>query len=226
MAAAGDSDPLALLMAEAYRLRLMKGLEDLLRCTGARYLAGVDEAGRGCLAGPVVAAAVIVDPGCAVPGVNDSKKLDPEERARIAPAIQAASLATSVAVRSAAEIDRINVLEATRQAMTEAIERLPLAPDLAIVDAVAIEARCPVLPVVRADALSYAVASASIVAKHHRDRLMEGLHQSFPQYGFAANTGYAAPHHRRALLELGPTPVHRLTFRSVVPRAVADAARQ
>lgn len=212
-------------MAEAFRLRLLTGVENQLRTAGFQKIAGVDEAGRGCLAGPVVVAAVIVDGSSLVPGVDDSKKLGPAQRALAAPVIESAAVATAVTVRSAAVIDRINVLEATREAMVEALERLEVAPDVAIVDAVPLRARCPVLSLVRGDALSYAVASASILAKWHRDQLMETLDRRFPGYGFAANKGYGAPRHRQALIELGPTPVHRLTFRSVVPRKAMAKSR-
>lgn len=207
------------LMAEAYRLQLLRGLEAMLADTGYRLVAGIDEAGRGCLAGPVVAAAVLVDPECLVPGVDDSKKLAADDRTRLASAIRGAAVATAVAVRSAEVIDSVNVLEATKQAMLEALRSLRPRPECVLVDAVSLDgAPCPTLPVIRGDAFSFAIACASILAKTERDRLMSGFDEQYPGYGFSRNKGYAAPEHLQALEELGPTPIHRLTFRSVVPR--------
>lgn len=208
-------------MAESFRLRMLRDLEDQLRCGGFSRIAGVDEAGRGCLAGPVVAAAVIVDPQRLLPGIDDSKKLDADQRERLAPLVREHSIAVAWASCSAATIDRVNVLEATKLAMTGALESLEMTPDLVVVDAVQLRTDCSVLAVVRGDALSYAVACASIVAKYERDRLMVGMDADYPGYGFSSNKGYAAPQHRRALAKLGPTPVHRLTFQSVVPRPSA-----
>jgi ribonuclease HII len=206
-------------MAEAYRLHLVCGLEETLRDAGFRRVAGVDEVGRGCLAGPVTAAAVIVDPRRRLPGVMDSKLLNAEERERLATAIEATSIACEVAFVSAAEIDRSNILRATRAAMNQALRRLHPQPDCALIDAVALRGHeFPVVPVVRGDALSYAVAAASIVAKVARDRRMGSYDRDYPQYGFARHKGYAALQHRQALVAYGPTPIHRLTFRSVVPR--------
>lgn len=207
------------LMAEAYRLHLMGGLEEDLRLLGYRRIAGVDEAGRGCLAGPVVAAAVLVDPRQRVPGVRDSKLLSAEERERLASAIRATSSAFAVAAVSAREIDASNVLAATRRAMTQAVLDLEPTPDCTVVDAVRLEGlESRIFPVVRADAMSYAVAAASILAKVTRDRMMTELDRIYPHYGFAQHKGYAAERHREALAAYGPTPFHRLTFRSVVPR--------
>ena len=214
---------LAQLIAEACRLRLMRGLEELLAQAGYRRVAGVDEVGRGCLAGPVVAAAVIVDPASLVPGVDDSKVLSAEERERIAAEVQRTAVAWAVAEVSPAVIDQINILEASRRAMIEALGRLRPAPDFAVVDAVALPGLAfPCLPVVRGDAASYAVACASIVAKVARDRLMRELDRDYPHYGFAAHKGYAAPEHLRALEVYGPSPWHRLTFHSVVPRLARE----
>ena len=210
---------MAQLLAETYRLRLMRGLEDLLRGGGYGRIAGVDEAGRGCLAGPVVAAAVVVEPDRAVPGVDDSKALKADQRRRLAAAIRRAHPVSAVAAVSPQDIDRLNILEATRRAMSRAIGELRPAPDMVLIDAVALaDLRLPSLSVVRGDQISYAVACASILAKHERDRMMVELDRRYPQYGFAANKGYGAPQHRRALAEFGPSTVHRLTFRSVLPR--------
>jgi ribonuclease HII len=204
--------------AEAYRLLLLTQLERDLRSAGFERVAGVDEAGRGSLAGPVVAAAVIPHPERTVPGVDDSKRLSPSKRERLAGWIKETAVSWSVVAQPASLIDRINILQATRRAMTQALIDLDPAPDVAVVDAVDLrELTLPVLPVVRGDILSYAVACASILAKVERDRMMCVLHESFPRYSFDANKGYGAPEHLQALSEYGPCPDHRLTFRSVLP---------
>lgn len=207
------------LFAEAYRLRLLRGLEDHLARCGFSRIAGVDEAGRGSLAGPVVAAAVIVDPRSAIPGVDDSKCLDAACRERLAAAIRASALAWAVVPIPPDVIDRINILEATRQAMRQSLARLAPAPDIAVIDAVALSGLgIPFLPLVRGDSVSYAVACASILAKVERDRMMVELHGRYPQYGFASHKGYSVPEHLRALEAYGPCPEHRLTYAPVLPR--------
>ena len=207
------------LFAEAYRLRLLRGLEDLLARCGFCRIAGVDEAGRGSLAGPVVAAAVIVDPRCAIPGVDDSKCLDAACRERLAVAIRASALAWAVVPIPPDIIDRINILEATKQAMRQSLAGLSPSPDIAVIDAVGLSALgIPSLPLVRGDSVSYAVACASILAKVERDRMMVELDGQYPQYGFAAHKGYSVPEHLRALQAYGPCPVHRLTYGPVLPR--------
>ncbi|MDX1503206.1 MAG: ribonuclease HII [Thermoanaerobaculia bacterium] len=211
------------LFAEAFRLQLLQGLEERLLWQGFARVAGVDEVGRGCLAGPVVAAALIPRPGRLVPGVDDSKRLSPERRAALAERLRESSLAVAVVAVEPPVIDRVNILEATRRAMRAALARLDPAPDCALVDAVQLAgAPCPCFAVVRADSLSYAVAAASIVAKVERDRMMTELDRRYPHYGFSRNMGYGAPEHLSALAEYGPCPSHRLTFRSVLPR-VAEA---
>ena len=208
------------LLVEAFRLHLLAGLEDELRQSGFRRIAGVDEVGRGCLAGPVVAAAVIVDPRRLVPGVDDSKRLDAPAREAVAAEIRRTALGFAVASVSASEIDRGDILRATRTAMEQALLDLSPSPDCAVIDAVALPwLPFPCLPVVRADALSYAVASASVVAKVERDRMMGEYDRVWPQYGFAHHKGYAVAEHRRAIATYGPSPIHRLTFGTVVPRA-------
>ena len=206
-----------------YRLRLMRGLEERFAAAGCDLVAGIDEAGRGCLAGPVVAAAVVVDPGCLIPGVDDSKRLSAPLRERLARTIERRAVAWATGVGDAALIDRVNVLEATRRAMRLALRSLTVRPGVALVDAVAFDpvevggAAVPAVPLVRADSLSFAVACASIVAKTHRDRMMTAYDRQYPGFGFASHKGYASERHRAALRELGPTPLHRLTFRSVLP---------
>ena len=206
---------------EAYRLWLLQGFDDLLRSIGWNSLAGVDEAGRGCLAGPVVAAAVVLEGGHTLPGVDDSKLIPAADRDFLAKRIRATALSWGIGSASPAEIDRINILEATRLAMQRALSSLNVRLDCAVIDAVRLLA-CPfpVLSLVRGDSVSYSVACASILAKVERDRMMSELDESYPQYGFRRHKGYAAAEHRQALQEFGPSPEHRLTFRSVLPRVV------
>jgi len=207
------------LFAEAYRLHLMRGVEDLLTRYGFARIAGVDEVGRGCLAGPVVAAAVILDTRCAIPGVDDSKCLTAAERERVADAIRASSLASAVVQISPDVIDRINILEATRLAMAQALAELRPAPDCALIDAVKLPGiSFPCLPLIRGDAVSYAIACASILAKVARDSMMVRLHDTYPHYGFASHKGYGVAEHLQALETYGPCPIHRLTYRPVLPR--------
>ncbi len=210
------------LFVEAYRLHLLRGLEEGLARCGYGLIAGVDEVGRGSLAGPVVAAAVIMDCRCLVPGVDDSKCLTAPERERAAEAIRSSAIATAVAEIPPEVIDRVNILEATRLAMREALSRLRPVPDCAVIDAVRLSGfGFPCVPVVRGDCFSYAVACASIVAKVERDRKMVELDHDYPQYGFAAHKGYSVPEHMEALSVYGPSPVHRLTFQRVLPREEA-----
>jgi len=210
------------LFVEAYRLHLLRGLEEGLSRCGYGLIAGVDEVGRGSLAGPVVAAAVVLDGRCLVPGVDDSKCLTHLERERAAAAIRSHAVAFTVAAISPEVIDRINILEATRLAMGEALSRLRPAPDCAVVDAVRLSGfRFPCIPLVRGDCFSYAVAAASIVAKVERDRMMVELDRKYPQYGFAAHKGYGVAEHLEALAAYGPSPIHRLTYKPVLPRQEA-----
>lgn len=212
--------------AEAYRLRLMRGLEEALEDSGMSRIAGVDEAGRGCLAGPVVAASVVVEAGVLVPGVDDSKGLSAAQRDRLARTIRDAHPHSAVIAVSPDAIDRVNILQATRLAMKTAVQRLRPAPDVVLVDAVRLDLSVPSLPVIRGDQISYAIACASILAKVARDRLMADLHDQYPHYEFAANKGYGSAAHRRALAEFGPCHAHRLTFRSVLPKVEAPTRRR
>jgi ribonuclease HII len=178
-------------------------------------VAGVDEAGRGPLAGPVVAAAVILAPGRMIPGLDDSKRLAPGERERLFEMIKEEATAVGVGMADPATIDRINILEATRAAMREAIEGLGVEPELVLTDFVRLPAlACVQRNLVRGDRRSATVAAASIVAKVTRDRLMETADREYPAYGFARNKGYPTPGHRSALLAHGPCPFHRRSFRS------------
>lgn len=197
---------------------MMRGLESELESCGFPRIAGVDEAGRGALAGPVVAAAVIPDPGALVPGVDDSKALSEGRREALAGWIERTALATSVGIVSAADIDRSNIAAATRLAMRRALAGLSVAPSWVLVDAVVLpNLGVPSTVVVKGDRISYAIAAASIIAKVTRDRLMRQLDCIAPWYGFAEHKGYGAPTHLQALQRLGPCGEHRLTFRGVVP---------
>jgi len=206
---------------EYFRLGLMRGLEDALGRAGLSPIAGIDEAGRGCLAGPVVAAAVI--PGeTALPGIDDSKKIPAEFRDSLAEAVRATACAWAVVAVPASAIDAGNILRATRVAMLGALSQLAIRPGAVVTDAVALpESGVPCLALVKGDALAYAVACASILAKSARDRLMVDLDRRYPHYGFARHKGYGAPEHLAALERHGPSPVHRLTFGPVVPRREA-----
>lgn len=213
------------LCCEAFRIELLRGLEDRLAQAGFGRVAGADEAGRGALAGPVVAAAVLPDPERIVPGVDDSKKLTADRRERLARSIRESVRAWAVVAVGPETIDRINILEATRLATRRAVESLAVAPDCVITDALTLPGLAlPCLPVVKGDALAYAVACASILAKCERDRMLGALDREYPWYGFAVHKGYGAPEHLAALARFGPSPAHRLTFRSVLPRTVGSAA--
>lgn len=174
-------------------------------------IAGVDEAGRGCLAGPVYAAAVILD--APIEGLNDSKQLSAQRRERLFPEIQSRARAWCIASADVAEVDRINILQATFLAMRRAIEGLPLAPELALVDGnQAPSLPCQVRTIVDGDALEPAIMAASILAKVARDRHLLELDQRYPGYGFAQHKGYGTPQHLAALQLLGPCAAHRMSF--------------
>jgi len=189
-------------------------------------VAGVDEAGRGPLAGPVVAAAVILDPTRPVEGLRDSKQLTPARRRELAGQIKANALAFAVAQASVAEIDRLNILQASLLAMRRAIQALRPAAELVLVDGnrlpdIEVQARA----VVGGDAIEPAISAASILAKTRRDALMTALDRRFPQYGFAQHFGYPTPQHLARLSELGPCAVHRRSFGPVRLLLVQAGAR-
>lgn len=185
---------------------------------GARCVAGVDEVGRGALFGPVVAAAVVLDPDDRIRGLNDSKLLEPAERERLNRHIQARALAWAVAAEDAACIDAINILEASRRAMLAALRGLARTPDYVLVDAVRLEWPGPQEAIIHGDTLSISVAAASIVAKVFRDRLICRWDAIFPAYRLASNKGYGSPTHLAALARYGPTPLHRRSFAPVAER--------
>ena len=176
-------------------------------------IAGVDEAGRGPLAGPVVAAAVILHPGAEILGINDSKKLSEKMLETLYPEILDKAMAVGIGIVSAARIDEINILQATYEAMRKAVEGLCFSPDLLLVDAVTIPGLAvKQVPIIKGDAKSLSIGAASIVAKVTRDRLMRELDAIYPQYGFEGHKGYGTAAHIAALKEFGPCPVHRRSF--------------
>jgi ribonuclease HII len=183
---------------------------------GVVRVAGVDEAGRGPLAGPVVAAAVIISPDRRIRRLTDSKLLPPERRQELFQVIQERALAIGVGVVDHETIDRLNILRATRLAMGLAVRQLAVPPDLVITDFVALpELTCPQRNLVDGDARCASVAAASIVAKVTRDRIMRDVDRQFPQYGFARHKGYATAEHLAMLQRLGPCPLHRRSFVSI-----------
>ena len=178
--------------------------------------AGVDEAGRGALAGPVVAAAVILDERNTITGLADSKKLDANTREVLAEEIKKSSICWATGVGSVAEIDQINILEATMLAMKRALESLSIPPDKALIDGNRVPSVViPTQAIVRGDALEAAISAASIIAKVTRDHMMVQIDKQYPYYGFASHKGYGTPVHRSALQKLGATPMHRKTFSPV-----------
>lgn len=177
------------------------------------YICGVDEAGRGPLAGPVCAAAVILPPNLCIPGLNDSKKLSDKKRRELFPIIKQNCIAYGIAFADEDEIDNINILQATFLAMDRAIKQLQIVPDLALIDGNReTDFGIPVKTVVNGDSRSASIAAASILAKVSRDDLMLEMAQEYPQYGFEIHKGYGTKAHYAAILEHGPCPIHRKTF--------------
>jgi ribonuclease HII len=214
------------------KLRLLKRLKCTLKyeksawASGAQLVAGVDEVGRGSLFGPVVAAAVILDPTYRIRGLRDSKLLDREVRENLAPRIREHALAWAIAAVDVATIDQINIYWASKRAMEEAVSMLSLRPDHLLIDALRINFDCQQTPIIHGDALSASIAAASIIAKVERDAMISAWDPVFPEYGLASNKGYSTPRHLRMLHEKGPTPMHRLSFAPVwtssAPQEVLD----
>lgn len=182
---------------------------------GVRLIAGVDEAGRGPLAGPVVAAAVILKPDARFEYVDDSKKLTEKQRELALIEIKANALAIGIGIASVEEIDRINIYRAAREAMLSAIGQLSMRPDFLLIDAMPMEIDIPFLSLIKGDALSVSIAAASIVAKTTRDRYMLEMDKLFPQYGFKNHKGYGTKEHLEALSMYGITPIHRRTYEPI-----------
>jgi ribonuclease HII len=192
--------------------------EDEARAGGFQFVAGLDEVGRGALAGPVVAAAVILDPRAPLPaGLNDSKKLSARQRERIAKELRESAIACSVGRVEPDEIDRINILQATRCAMLAALCALAPSPDYLLIDALELkEAQLPQRAIIRGDAISASIAAASIIAKTFRDQLMREYHDIYPHYKFDAHVGYGTRAHLEALRAHGACAIHRQSFRGVL----------
>lgn len=189
--------------------------ERALRLQGYVCVAGVDEAGRGALFGPVFAAAVVLDPARPIRGLDDSKQLPAERREVLAARIKERALAWAVAGADAFEIDHCNILEATRRAMQRAIAHLRPAPDHLLLDAITLPIPTPQRSLIHGDALSFSIAAASILAKTTRDAAIAAWDHVFPGYGLASHKGYSTPDHLEALRALGPSPLHRFSFEPV-----------
>lgn len=192
--------------------------EEQARSEGYKLIAGVDEVGRGCIAGPVVAAACILDLEKPIPkGLDDSKKLDADTRTRIAAELKQTCIAYAIGQVEAKEVDRINILEATKKAMLVAIASLKPAPDHLLIDALHLkQTPLPQKAIIKGDSISVSIAAASILAKTYRDELMTAYNEQFPQYGFAAHKGYGCASHYEAVRKYGPCVLHRLSFKGVI----------
>jgi ribonuclease HII len=187
--------------------------EKVARKQGAMRIAGLDEVGRGPLFGPVVAAAVILTPGCRLKGLTDSKQLTEKKREEFEVVIRANAIAWAIAAVDVETIDRINIRRASLLAMRLAVQQLALCPDFLLIDGRdTIDWPCPQQPVIQGDASSLSIAAASVLAKVHRDRMLVDLDSQFPGYGLASHKGYGCPQHLAALARLGPTPLHRKSF--------------
>ncbi|HEV2574919.1 ribonuclease HII [Methylocella sp. CPCC 101449] len=191
--------------------------ERALLARGLRFIAGVDEVGRGPLCGPVVAAAVILDPQLLPEGVTDSKQLDADERQNAFDQVMQRAVAVGIGMASAAEIDTINIRQATHTAMRRALAALSVAPAFALIDGndCPKNLRCEASTLIKGDAISLSIAAASVIAKVTRDRLMHRMGEWHPQYGFADHVGYPTKRHREAIAAHGPCAFHRLSFGSL-----------
>lgn len=198
---------------ERARLEKLWRFENEAYAQGYRAIVGTDEVGRGPLAGPVVAAAVVLPRGVEILGINDSKKLSEKRREALAEEIKAKALAYKIAEVSSAEIDRVNILHAAERAMKEAVEALPFGDYLLVDGQNQLDVRLPVRNLIGGDSISISIAAASIIAKVYRDHLMVQLDSVYPQYNFAQNKGYGTADHYAALQKYGPSPVHRRSFR-------------
>jgi ribonuclease HII len=190
--------------------------EKIAYSNGFTCVAGIDDAGRGPLAGPVMAAAVILPAGLSISGVDDSKKLTPDKREKLFEIIMTQALSVGIGIVSPADIDRINILQATRRAMLAAVQQLSPHPDYLLIDGIStIDSAITQITIIKGDSLSLSIAAASIIAKVTRDRLMIEMDMKYPGYGFAGHKGYGSAAHMDAIKRLGPSPIHRLTFGGV-----------
>lgn len=186
--------------------------ENQLRERGYKYICGVDEVGRGPLAGPVTCCAVIMDLDDLIAGVNDSKKVSKSKREKLFDVIMSKAIAVSTVSYPPEKIDEMNILNATKACMKDAVTSLAVKPDVVIVDALNLDIPYKTFGIIHGDALSYSIGAASIVAKVTRDRYMEEMAKEYPQYDFEHNMGYGTAKHISALKEFGPTPIHRKSF--------------
>ena len=207
-------------------MRPTQEFERVARLCGYRRIAGIDEAGRGPLAGPVVAAAVVLQTRCRLLGINDSKQLSAKDREEVYAAILEQAVAVGIGSADVAEIDQLNILTATRLAMRRAIDQLTPPPDYLLIDAVVLPGlKVPTRPIIKGDSLSVSIAAASILAKVTRDRLMARYHETFPEYGFLSHKGYGTAEHLERLARHGPCSIHRRTFSPVQEVMIAAKMR-
>ncbi|QHF54697.1 MULTISPECIES: ribonuclease HII [Streptococcus] len=201
--------------AEDARLEAMLCYEKKLYENGVEWIAGIDEVGRGPLAGPVVAAAVILPKGCKIRYLNDSKKIPKSKHEAIYQEVMEQAVAIGIGIKNAEIIDQVNIYEATKLAMLEALEKLDKEPQHLLVDAMKLDSSIPQTSIIKGDANSLSIAAASIVAKVTRDRLMADYDREFSGYGFAKNAGYGTAEHVEGLNKLGITPIHRRSFEPI-----------
>ena len=199
---------------EIERLKALKEFEENLYKTGIKTIAGIDEAGRGPLAGPVVVGVAIMNPASFIEGVNDSKKISEKKREELYEKITEVAIDWAVGIVDQQEIDEINILNATKKALHMAIENLKIKPDRIVVDALEHIDTCgiPYTSIIKGDAKVYSISAASIIAKVTRDRIMKEYDEIYPDYGFAAHKGYGTAKHIQAIKQFGPCPIHRKTF--------------
>ncbi|MGQ7321987.1 ribonuclease HII [Streptococcus suis] len=201
--------------AEDARLEAMLSYEKALYENGVEFIAGIDEVGRGPLAGPVVAAAVILPKGCKIRYLNDSKKIPKAKHELIYQEVMERAVAVGVGIKDAAAIDQVNIYEATKLAMLEALGQLSQEPKHLLIDAMKLDTPIPQTSIIKGDANSLSIAAASIVAKVTRDKMMADYDKEFAGYGFAKNAGYGTAEHLEGLNKLGITPIHRKTFEPI-----------
>lgn len=202
-------------LAEDSRLEALLWYEKDLNQKGYQLIAGIDEVGRGPLAGPVVAAAVILPVGCKIKDLNDSKQIPKKKHAAVYEAVMSQALAVGISVQGSEVIDAVNIYQATKLAMLDALNQLDLQPDHLLIDAMTLETELPQTSLIKGDSKSMSIAAASIVAKVTRDRLMADYDQLYPGYDFAQNAGYGTAKHLAGLREFGVTPIHRRSFEPV-----------
>lgn len=218
--------PEEIVSAATLKMRMLRKLvcgnkfEKAARAQGATCIAGVDEVGRGSLFGPVVAAAVILPPETRIRGLRDSKQLLREDRERLAKVVEQKAQAIAIEEIDAETIDRINIYQASRLAMTYAIKKLSICPDHLLIDALRLDLEYAQTSIIYGDSLSISIAAASVIAKVYRDGRMREFHEIYPQYGLASHKGYSTPEHLAALDKHGPSPLHRKTFRPVAQNSL------